>query len=65
MAEVLVSLGVFILLFAVSALFIFLLNHFFPSTKNLLPSGWQPWMSFRFVSYYFLAAVVLIYLGMP
>ncbi|MCK5919275.1 MAG: hypothetical protein KAG34_12680 [Cocleimonas sp.] len=64
MAELLVSLGVFTLLFAVSALFLFLLNYLFPSTKNLLPSGWVQWMSFRFVSYYFLAAVVLIYLGM-
>ena len=64
MTELLMSLGVFTLLFAVSVLFLFLLNHFFPSTKKLLPSGWEQWMSFRFVSYYFLAAVVLIYLGM-
>jgi hypothetical protein len=63
MAKLLVSLGVFVLLFALSALFIFLLNHFFPSTKNLLPRGWQRWMSSRFVSYYFLVAMILIFLG--
>ncbi len=58
-----ISLGVFILLFAITAMIIFLLNHFFPSTKELLPNGWEKWLSFRFVSYYFLVAVLLIFMG--
>lgn len=64
-SKLFISLGVFILLFAMTAMIVFLLIHFFPSNKNLLPKGWLRWFSFRFVSYYFLASVLLIFIGLP
>jgi len=63
MSELFMSLAVFTLLFALSTGLLCLTNYFFPSTKKYLPDDWAKWMSFRFVSYYFLAAVILLYLG--
>ncbi len=63
MSELFMSLAVFTLLFAVSTGVVCLMNYVFPATKKHLPDGWIKWMSFRFVSYYFLAAAVLLFLG--
>ena len=63
MYELLMSLGVFMLLFAVSTGVVFLMNYFFPSMKQHLPEGWEKGLSFRFVTYYFLIASLLILLG--
>ena len=63
MSELFMSLAVFTLLFAISTGMVCVVNYFFPSTKNHLPDGWGKWMSFRFVTYYFLAAVILLFLG--
>jgi len=63
MAELFISLAVFMLLFGISTGMVCLMNYFFPSTKSYLPDGWGQWMSFRFVTYYFLIASVLLFLG--
>jgi len=62
--QLFISLGVFSLLFAITAMVIFLLIYFFPSIKDLLPEGWERFFSFRFVSYYFLVSVVFIFIGL-
>lgn len=63
MSELFMSLAVFALLFAVSTATLCLASYFFPSLKNHFPDGWEKWMSFRFVTYYFLVASVFLFLG--
>ena len=63
MSELFMSLAVFTLLFAIATGIVCLVSYLFPSSKDYLPEGWIKWMSFRFVTYYFLAAAVLLFLG--
>ena len=63
MSQLFVTFGVLTLLFAVSAAFVTLARYFFPSVDQFIPEEWQHWLTFRFVSYFVLAASVLLWLG--
>lgn len=48
------SIGVIFLLIGIATSFIVLVTLLLPSSKNIIPDDWQRWLSFNYVTYYWL-----------
>ena len=63
MSQLFVAFGVFTLLFAISAGVVALARYFFPSFDQFIPDEWKYWLTFRYVSYFVLAASLFLWIG--
>lgn len=63
MSQLFVAFGILILLFAISAAVVTFARYLFPSIDQFIPEPWQQWLTFRYVSYFVLAASLCLWIG--